>query len=151
MLHAPAVHLINAHRARMDQELHLLFDAFAHQQDTRAFDAAAGGAGAGADEHEQHQDALAERGPLVEVHRGEAGGRDDGGDLEQRVVQAVKKAAEQMTDVARDQQGGGGNYAKVNAQLLDPERLLPAARQDQEIDVEIYAEQIINSVTTACR
>ena len=69
------------------------------QQYTNAFKTAAGGTGAGTDDHQQHDDGFGESRPQVKIRGGKAGGGDDGADLEGTVAQGFAPGAVQVADV----------------------------------------------------
>ena len=141
MLDALTVHFVHAHQTRMNQRHHFLLHTLEQQQDARAFHAAAGRTGTRADEHQQHDQQLAERRPLVEIHGRKAGGRDDGRNLKQGMMEALAQRTEVAAYVESNQRGEHGDNAEVHADLLDFEHLLEFAGQNQEISVEIDTEQ----------
>ena len=73
--------------------LHFGQGQFEQPHDADNFGAAAGGARAAADEHEQEEHAPGRHGPRIEIGGGVAGGCDNGSNLEGRITQGAAECA----------------------------------------------------------
>lgn len=112
-----------------------------HEGDDAAdLEPAGGGTGAAADEHEQEQDELAEHWPLAVVNGAEAGGGDDGGDVEEGVFDAEPEAVVHRQDVEDDGEHGGEDDGDEPAQLVAFQRFTPASAQGEKVKVEVDGE-----------
>ena len=123
LIHHPAVQLDHTHRAGVKDLSDLPAHTFEQQEDAGAFHTAAGGAGAGAAQHEDHQQGSGELRPQVKIHAGEAGGGDDGGHLKESVAQGGEVAGVEAVDVNGDEHHGGSHHREEKAQLIALERL----------------------------
>ena len=103
-------------------------------------EAAARAARARADEHQQHENRLGERGPEIEVRRGKARRRDDRRHLEDRDAQIVLRRQADVIGVHEDEQRRAGDDRQIPAHLLAGERLLELLHEDEEVHVEVHAE-----------
>ena len=103
--------------------------------------AAAGTSCTGANQHQPHQDRLGKLRPLIKIHRRKARGRDDGTNLERRMMKRVKQCREHGTDIDGDHQNGTCNDSKIYSRLVTLERLFPFADGEQVIHVKIYTKQ----------
>jgi len=139
--HHFAVQLDDLHPAGVADPMDLPADGPEQQQDTGALHAAAGGAGAGAAEHQQDHDSLREGGPEHEVGGGKAGGGDDGAYLEEGVAQTLPQGAVDGEDVDGDQHGGSGDHDEEEAQLVAGQGLFKTPGQHQEVQREVQGEQ----------
>ena len=97
----------------MDHFPHIHKGSLHQRHHTGDLQTAAGGPGAAAHEHQQHKHRLGIARPLVKIHRGIAGGGDDGGHLEKGVAQRSPHRAVQMADIGRDGNGGKGHDAQI--------------------------------------
>src|SRR5699024_1213150 len=140
-VHHPSVQLDHVDRPGMDDLPDLPADGPQEQQHPGALDGAAGGAGAGADEHEQHQDRLGELRPQVKVRAGEAGGGDDGGHLEGGVADAVPGRAHHAVNIEGDQHGTGRHHNQEELQLVAAQGLADLAAENQEVHREVHVEE----------
>ena len=103
--------------------------------------AAAGGAGAGADDHEAQQNGFRKTGPLVKVRRGKACGCGDTGNLEGCVAEGFLQGGVLPPDVPGDEQCAAQDDAEVGPQLLIPEYGSKLPEQQKIVAGEIDAEQ----------
>ena len=91
-------------------------------------------------EHQNH--AVGKLRPVVDVADAEARCGDDGRHIEEALVQAFAGiVAVERQDVEADYQRADHDDAEVVPQLLRLERLLELARDNQDIDREVDAEQ----------
>ena len=109
-----------------------------HQQDgTGNFQPAAGGAGAGAQEHEDEQDVLGQLRPQVEIGGSVAGGGDDGGDLEGGLSDDLLQGVVLGGDADAHQDDGHQDDAQVRPQLGAAQDFLELFAQCQIVHVEV--------------
>ena len=141
MIDQLAVHPDGGHHLRVESLLQLLAQRLAHQEEAAHLDAAAGAARAGTHEHQQHQHLFCQRGPEVEITAGKAGGGNDGADLEGRMAQCLAEGAVEAADVHRDDGHRRQNDGKIGADFLAGRCAAEPAQQQQEIRVEVDAEE----------
>ena len=82
-----------------------------------------------------------QRGPEVKIAAGKAGGGDDGTDLEGRMAQRLAKGAVEAVDVDRDDGHRRQNDGKIGADFLAGGCAAEPTQQQQEIRVEVDAEE----------
>ena len=136
-----SVHLEFFHASRMQDEMQLLADGFAQDQDSGYLDAAAGAAGAGTDKHQHHQDRSWNGRPQIKIRSGVSRGGNDGAYLEGRMAQSLSKGGIQI----EDHQGNGQNRSRDNqeipAHFLHGKGLPEFSAQNQKIGGKVYSEQ----------
>ena len=140
MVHGTALHLDPVDGPGMDVRADLPEGGFEEDEDAADLDAAAGGACAGADEHQQHKHRLGQGAPLVEIRRGEARGGDDGTHLEGSMGQRFKGGVGPQQRGENDA-GGGQNDDEIPPYLLHPERLSELTEEEEIVGVEVDAEE----------
>ena len=141
MVQQLAVHPGRSHHLRVQSLLELLAQRLAQNEDAAHLDTAAGASGTGTNEHQHHQHFLGQSGPQVKIAAGKARGGDDGTHLERRLPQRLAKAVVDAVDVGRDDGNGGCNDHKVAAHLFAGCSTAEPAHQQQEVGVEVDAEQ----------
>ena len=124
-----------------DELFELIEVGLEKDNDARELEAARRRTGAGAPEHQKHQEPARELRPFVKVGGGKARGAHDSGDLEIGVAQSLAKAADAPHDVQRNRKDGGGNGDQINAQLLALENGETLPQQDKVEEVEVDAEK----------
>ena len=105
----------------MDDLADIAAEALEQKQHPHAFDAAAGGSRAGADDHQHQEDGLGKAGPEVKVGGGKAGGGDDAGHLKGGVAKSLLQCGIQPADVPGNQGCAAQHQSAIEPQLLVPE------------------------------
>ena len=141
MLDGFAVHLDLFDALGMDIGADLLAHRLAHDEEAGHLDAAAGGAGTGADEHQQHQHQLGRSGPQIKVAGGETGGGDDGGHLEKGLDQGIKHIFAHIQNADENHRCRAQDDGQIGAHLFHGKGILHVFQQDEIIGVEIDAEK----------
>ena len=141
MFHQFAVHGDLTDRTRVQMLVELFADALEQDDKARNLDAAAGTARTRADEHQDDQNRTGQTRPLVEIRRGKTGGRDDRADLKSGVAETLAETGVQGADVERDHRDGDADDAEIAEHLGAGKGLPPFFLQNQEVGVEIDAEQ----------
>ena len=125
----------------MEQLAQLRAEGFAQNHQPGNLHAAAGRPGAGADDHQQHQNTPAELGPQIKIRGAEARGGNDGRDGEKSVVERVKRRGEHPQNVKGNNQRAPGDDGKIRPHLGIPPCHGIFFHQQEKVNVEVHAEQ----------
>ena len=105
--------------------------------DAGELDAAGGGAGAGAQEHQDEQHVLGQLRPQVEIGGSVAGGGDDGSDLEGGLADDLLQGVVLGGDADAHQDDGYQDDAQVRPQLGAAQDFLELFAQCQIVHIEV--------------
>src|SRR5699024_4684624 len=136
-----SVQLYHGHRPGVDDGAHLGLDGAQNDQDAGAFHTTAGGPGAGANKHQDHQQHPGQFRPSVEVRRGKAGGGDHRGHLEGGGAYSISICGHAGRYVYGNDGGGNGGDRQEEAKLITFQCLFDLAREDQEVQGKVQREQ----------
>ena len=141
MVQQLAVHAGGRYHLRVQGGLELLGQGLTQNEETAHLDAAAGTAGAGANEHEHDQNLFREGRPQVKIAAGKAGGGDDGAHLKSGLPQRLAKAVVHTINIRSDDTHCHDDDHKVAPHLLAGSSAAELAHEQQEVGVEVDAEQ----------
>ena len=141
MVQQLAVHASGRYHLRVQGSLELFGQSLTQNEETAHLDAAAGTAGAGANEHEHDQNLFREGRPQVKIAAGKAGGGDDGTHLKSSLPQCLAKAVVHTINIGGDDAHCHYNNYKVAPHLLAGSSATELAHEQQEVGVEVDAEQ----------
>ena len=136
-----AVHAGGRYYLRVQGGLKLLGQGLGQNEEAAHLHAAAGTAGAGTNEHEHDQNLFREGRPQVKIAAGKAGGGDDGAHLKSGLPQRLAKAVVHTINIGGDDTHCHRNDHKVAPHLLAGSSAAELAHEQQEVGVEVDAEQ----------
>ena len=136
-----AVHAGGRYHLRVQGGLEFLSQGLTQNEETAHLDAAAGAAGASANEHEHDQNLFREGRPQVKIAAGKAGGGDDGAHLKSGLPQRLAKAVVHTINIGSDDTHCHCDDHKVAPHLLAGSSAAELAHEQQEVGVEVDTEQ----------